>query len=76
MSVCGGCPYPYEMVKSGEAENEEQACGGDCTHEDAAYRISWAYEQLSDRYDSLKNEYEHLKAKYQELKGRMEDDGK
>ena len=72
MSVCGGCPYPYEMVKSGEADNMEEACGGDCTHEDAAYRISWAYDQLKDRYDELLKKYNALKAEKESLS----DDGK
>ena len=72
MSVCGGCPYPYEMVKSGEADNMEEACGGDCTHEDAAYRISWAYDQLKDRYDELLEKYNALKAEKESLS----DDGK
>jgi hypothetical protein len=72
MSVCGGCPYPYEMVKSGEADNIEEACNGDCTHEDAAYRISWAYDQLSDRYDELLKKYNALKSEKESLC----DDGK
>ena len=76
MSVCGGCPYPYEAVLQGEYETEKDACSGGCSFEDAAYRIQWAYDQLSDRYNIIENEYEHLKAKYQELKRIMEDDGK
>ena len=77
MSVCGGCPYPYEKVIAGEAKTYEEACGDwGCTFEDAAYRVQEAYDMLMKRYEALENEYEHLKAKYQELKGRMEDDGK
>ena len=72
MSVCGGCPYPYEMVKSGEADSIEKACNYDCTHEDAAYRISWAYDQLSDRYDELLEKYNALKNEKESLC----DDGK
>ena len=52
MSICGGCPYPFEMVLAGEAENEEKVCEYGCTFEDAAYRISWAYDQLYDRHIS------------------------
>lgn len=76
MSVCGGCPYPYEAVLEGKYETEEEACSGGCSFEDVAYRVQWAYDQLSDRYSALENEYEHTKAKYLELKRIMEDDGK
>lgn len=76
MSICGGCPYPFEMVQAGEVENEEDACGMGCTFEDAAYRMSWSYDQLYERYKTLYDEKRVLEQKYNELKMRMEDDGK
>lgn len=64
MSVCGGCPYPYEMVLSGEADSVADVCDYGCTHEDAAYRISWAYDQLRERYEELNKKYNELWEKY------------
>lgn len=69
MSVCGGCPYPYEAVLAGEYETEEEACSNGCSFEDAAYRVQEAYDLLNARYKALKKEYE-------QLKGNLEDDGK
>ena len=53
MSVCGNCPYPYEKGVSEELEEDENPCGWGCSHEDAAYRAQWAYDQLNERYENL-----------------------
>lgn len=72
MSVCGGCPYPKEMVLEGECETAAEACQGDCTFEDAAYRIQWAYEQLNARYQVEVQAHNELKQRLSVLL----DDGK
>lgn len=74
MSICGGCPYPFEAVQSGEYETEEEACSGGCDFEDAAYRMSWSYDQLYERYKNLLDEHRALEQKYAALQLKMEDD--
>ena len=55
MSVCGNCRYPYEaMLEDPEVTKDDVCCGG-CSHEDAAYRAQWAYDQLYERYEKLKS---------------------
>lgn len=81
MSVCGGCPYPYEAEIYGEERSSitNDYCGYGCSFEDAVSRAQWAYDRLSERYEDLEHEYEHLKAENATLKQKMrmmEDDGK
>ena len=52
MSICGGCPYPREAKLAGEWDSEDEFCSDGCSFEDAAYRISWAYDQLYARYQA------------------------
>lgn len=73
MSVCGGCPYPFEQAMAGEVDGDDEPCGfWGCSHEDAAYRAQWAYDQLMNRYKELEEKYKKLS----EEKHIMEDDGK
>ena len=74
MSDCGGGPYPYEAILAGEHQTHEEACGGGCMFEDAAYRAQWAYDKLQERYEALEKEYEQLKLKYNELNGGHKND--
>lgn len=64
MSVCGGCPYPYEAELAGEerSSNTDDYCGYGCSFEDATYRVQWAYDRLNERYEELEKEHELLKA--------------
>lgn len=81
MSVCGGCPYPYEAELSGEAcDSTGDYCGYGCSYEDAASRAQWAYDRLNERYEELEKEHELLKAefdilkhKYKALGGKLDD---
>lgn len=74
MSICGGCPYPFEAVEGGECETQEEACSGGCSFEDAVYRISWSYDQLYERYKNLLDEHRVLEQKYAALLKEREDD--
>ena len=51
MSVCGGCPYPYEAAIAGEERSSltDDYCGMGCSFEDAADRAQWAYDRLTER---------------------------
>lgn len=61
MSICGGCPYPFEQAIAGEVNDDDEACGfWGCSHEDAAYRAQWAYDQLMNRYKELEQKYNEL----------------
>lgn len=61
MSVCGNCPYPYEaMLENPELTTEEEACGMGCSHEDAAERAQWAYNQLQARYKELEQRHNNF----------------
>lgn len=60
MSICGGCPYPYEMMLAGNIKTEEEACGDGCLFEDAVYRTQLAYELLEKRYDKHIEEVKKL----------------
>ena len=57
MSVCGNCPYPYEAMLEDPELTEEDACGMGCSHEDAAARAQWAYNQLHARYEELEKKH-------------------
>jgi hypothetical protein len=76
MSVCGGCPYPFESVLAGDCDTQEEACDGGCCFEDAAYRKQWAYDQLYERYKALEDEKRALEQKLRQLELRLIDDGK
>lgn len=78
MSICGGCPYPYEAEIAGEecSKNTGDYCGYGCDFEDAAYRAQWAYDRLMSRYEELEKEHELLKAEMRHQLKYMEDDGK
>lgn len=70
MSICGGCPYPYEAAVAGEETSSLTGdyCGMGCSFEDAADRAQWAYDRLTERYETLEKEHELLKAEYDILK--------
>ena len=60
MSVCGNCPYPYEAMLEDPELTEEDACGTWCSHQDAAARAQWAYNQLYARYEELEKKYNNF----------------
>ena len=53
MSICGNCRYPYEAMLEDPELTKDDVCGWGCSHEDAAYRAQWAYDQLYERYKKL-----------------------
>lgn len=67
MSVCGNCSYPYEAMLADPSLTEEDACGTWCSHEDAAHRMQWAYNQLYERYEELEKENKELKERNNRL---------
>ena len=60
MSVCGNCPYPREAILENPELTEEEACGMGCSHEDAAERAQWAYNQLRVRYEELEKKHNNF----------------
>lgn len=72
MSICGGCPFPYEYLLSLEdveldEEDEEYRCVSEdgyclkgCTFQDAVYAAQEAYDLLKNRYNKLEKQYKEL----------------
>ena len=60
MSVCGNCSYVYEKMLEEPELTEDDICRWGCSHEDAAYRAQWAYDQLYSRYQELEQKYNKL----------------
>ena len=48
------------MRQNPELTTEEEACGMGCSHEDAADRVQWAYNQLRVRYEELEKKHNNF----------------